>query len=248
MKLKPWLMAGLLSSTAMLSTAQAAELIQNGGFEAQGVDAYDITGWQVAEQGVVGSVLAQSGTVTEFTASTTVGAYAGNYYGLLDNYGLASNVLYQSFSTEAVSQATLSFQMFVNNQNASTDIDAAGLDYSVDATDHPNQHVRVDVLKAGADPFSVNSADVLQTLYVGGANGNLTANNYLNYQFDLSSSLASGGNFVLRFATVANQNALQLGIDNVSLQSVSAVPEADTNALMLAGLGIIAAVIRRRYS
>lgn len=247
MKLKPWVLAGLLGAAA-LSQAQAAELIQNGGFEVQGVDSYDIPGWQVAEQGFLGSVLSQSGNVSEVTGNATVGAFQGNYYGLLDNYGLAGNVLYQSFTTAVVSQATLSFQMFVNNQNATTEIDAAGLDYSVDATDHANQHVRVDVLKAGSDPFSTNSADILQTLYVGGANGNLAANDYINYQFDLSSSLAAGGSYVLRFATVANQSSLQLGLDNVSLQTVSSVPEADTNALMLAGLGVIAAVMRRRYS
>lgn len=247
MKLKPWVLAGLLGAAA-LSQAQAAELIQNGGFEVQGVDSYDISGWQVGEQGFLGGVLSQSGTVSEVTGNTTVGAYQGSYYGLLDNYGLAASVLTQSFTTAAVSQATLSFQMFVNNQNATTEIDAAGLDYSVDATDHANQHVRVDVLKAGSDPFSTNSADILQTLYVGGANGNLAANDYINYQFDLSSSLAAGGSYVLRFATVANQSALQLGLDNVSLQTVSSVPEADTNALMLAGLGVIAAVMRRRYA
>lgn len=247
MKLKRLVMAGLLG-TVMFSQAQAAELIQNGGFETQGVDSYDIPGWQVAEQGVVGSVLSQSGTVTEVTGQTTVGAAQGNYYGLLDNYGLAGNVLYQTFTTSAVSQATLSFQMFVNNQNASTEIDAAGLDYSVDATDHPNQHVRVDLLKAGSDPFSTNSADILQSLYLGGANGSLAVNNYLTYQFDLTSSLAAGGSYVLRFASVANQNSLQLGVDNVSLQTVSSVPEADTNALMLSGLGLIALVMRRRFS
>lgn len=247
MKLKPWVLAGLLGAAA-LSQAQAAELIQNGGFEVQGVDSYDISGWQVGEQGFLGGVLSQSGTVSEVTGNTTVGAYQGSYYGLLDNYGLAASVLYQSFTTTAVSQATLSFQMFVNNQNATTEIDAAGLDYSGDATDHANQHVRVDVLKAGSDPFSTNSTDILQTLYVGGANGGLAANDYINYQFDLSSSLAAGGSYVLRFATVANQSSLQLGLDNVSLQTVSSVPEADTNALMLAGLGVIAAVMRRRYS
>lgn len=247
MKLKPWLMAGLLG-TAVFTQAQAAELIQNGGFEVQGADSYDIPGWQVAEQGFFGSVLSQSGNVSEVTGNTTAGAYEGSYYGLLDNYGLAGNVLYQSFSTAAVSQATLSFQMFVNNQNATTEIDAAGLDYSVDATDHPNQHVRVDLLKAGSDPFSTDSADILQSLYLGGANGGLAVNDYISYQFDLTSSLAAGGSFVLRFASVANQSSLQLGVDNISLQTVSSVPEADTNALMLSGLGLVALIMRRRYA
>lgn len=245
--IKPWLMVGLLGA-AVFTQAQAAELIQNGGFEVQGADSYEMPGWQVAEQGFFGSVLSQSGNVSDVTGNATVGAYQGSYYGLLDNYGLVGNVLYQSFTTAAVSQATLSFQMFVNNQNTTTEIDAAGLDYSVDATDNPNQHVRVDLLKAGSDPFSTDSADILQSLYLGGANGGLAVNDYVSYQFDLTSSLAAGGSYVLRFATVANQNSLQLGVDNISLQTVSAVPEADTNALMLSGLGLMALVMRRRFS
>lgn len=69
MKLKsctipPWLIAGLLG-TAVFTQAQAAELIQNGGFEVQGADSYDIAGWQVAEQGFFGGVLAQSGNVSK---------------------------------------------------------------------------------------------------------------------------------------------------------------------------------------
>ena len=245
MTLKPWLMAGFVGA-ALLSQAHAAELIQNGGFETAGTDAYDLVGWQVAEAGVVGSVLSQQGTTSEVTANTTVGAYQGTHYGLLDNYGLASNVLYQNFTTAALSQATLTFQMFVNNQAISSAVDAGGLDYTVDATDHPNQHVRVDILKAGSDPFSTSQGDVLQSLYVDGANGMLATNNYLSYQFDLTPLLSGGGQFMLRFATVANQGSLQLGVDNISLQTASAVPEADTYGLLLVGLGLIATVIRRR--
>lgn len=245
MKMKPWLMAGVLGML-WLSQAQAAELIKNGGFEVAGADAYDIFGWQVAEAGISGSVLAQMGTQSEVTATPTVGAFQGSAYGMLDNYGLAANALYQTFSTGAVTSATLSFQMFVNNQNTTSHVDAAGLDYSVDATDHPNQHVRVDLLKSGSDPFSTSSADVLQTLYLGGANGTLTSNNYVLYSFDISSLLAGGGNYMLRFATVANQNSLQLGVDSVSIQTATAVPEADSYAMLLAGLGLTALVRRRQ--
>lgn len=248
MKLNSWAMTGLLVMAALSPATQAAELIQNGGFETHGADNYDITGWQSDEQGIFGSVLAQSGTTTEVTGNTTVGAFQGSYYGLLDNNGLSGSALFQTFSTGAVSSATLSFQMFVNNQNASSHVDVAGLDYSVDASDNPNQHVRVDVLKAGSDPFSTSSADVLQSLYLGGANGVLGANNYINYQFDLTSSLAAGGNYVLRFATVANQNSLQLGVDNVSINAIAMVPEADSAAMLLAGLGLMAGVMRRRRS
>lgn len=245
--LKPCMLA--LSLAAMVSSAlsvQAQELIQNGGFETQGTDSYDIVGWQVAEQGFIGGVLAQSGTVSEVTASDTAGAYQGNYYGMLDNYGLASSALYQTFSTAAVSSATLTFQMFVNNQAPQASVDATGLDYTTAATYDANQHVRVDVLKAGSTPFSTSSADILQTLYLGGANGASNSNPYLSYSFDISSSLSAGGNFVLRFASVANQNALQLGVDNVSIHSVSAVPEVESYGLMLTGLAMVGWMARRQ--
>jgi len=50
----------------------------------------------------------------------------------------------------------------------------------------------------------------------------------------------------LRFAVANNIPAqMQLGVDNVSLQ-VTAVPEPQSYALMLAGLGMIGAVARRR--
>ncbi len=245
-KLKPVVFACVMAGLTL--PAHALELIQNGGFELQGADSYDISGWQSAEQGISGSVLAQSGTLSEVTGNATVGAYQGSYYGMLDNYGLSANALFQTFSTGAVSSASLSFQLFVNNQHGSASVDAAGLDYTVDATDHPNQHVRVDVLKSGSDPFSTSSADVLQTLYLGGANGTLTANQYLSYTFDISSILASGGSYTLRFASVANQNSLQLGVDNVSINAVAAVPEADTYAMLLAGLGLTAWIRRRQLA
>lgn len=248
MKLKSWVMTGMLVTAALsqANAVQAAELIQNGGFEAHGADVYEITGWQVAEQGIYGSVLIENRTYTEVTANDTVGAYQGSYYGVLDNNGYASNALYQAFNTSAVSSATLTFQMFVNNQNATSEI-GEGLNHSFDTSDLANQHVRVDLLKAGSDPFSIDSADVVQSLYIGGANGMLAANNYVNYSFDLTSSLAAGGSYILRFASVANQSSLQLGVDNVSL-NVSAVPEADSAAMLLAGLGLMAGVMRRRNS
>lgn len=229
----------------------SAELIQNGGFESHGADVYDITAWQVAEEGILGSVLVQSGTVTDASGRNTVGAASGNYYGLLDSAAPSNQALYQTFSTGAFSTATLSFQLFVNNQSSNgTQINTAGLDYTTGGSFDANQHVRVDLLNAGASAFSTNSADILQSLYLGGSNGNSViggdiANPYQSYSFDVSSALASPGTYTLRFASVSNEGQLQLGIDNISL-SVSPVPEPETYALFLAGLGLMGFVARRR--
>lgn len=244
-----------LASTVMFAApAFAQQVIVNGGFEADASESYNPQGWQVAEQNIFGSVLAAEGNQSTISGYKTVGAASGNYYGLLDSAFASSQVLYQNFSVTALTSAVLSFDMFVNDQsdNGIVYINQAGLDATTGGSYAANQHVRVDILKAGADPFSVLASDVVGTYYLGGANGrrfdgNDNVNRYVEYSFDLSTVLAAGGDYTLRFAAVSNQGALQLGLDNVSL-NVTAVPEADTYAMLLAGLGVLGLALRRRQS
>ena len=242
------------STVLFAAPAFAQQVIVNGGFEADGSESYNPQGWQVAEQNIYGSVLAAEGNQSSISGYKTVGAASGNYYGLLDSAFASSQVLFQNFSVGAVSSAVLSFDMFVNDQSPDSVvyIDQAGLDATTGGTYAANQHVRVDILKAGADAFSVLSSDVVGTYYLGGANGsrvegNENVNSYVQYSFDISALLAAGGEYTLRFAAVSNQGALQLGLDNVSL-NVTAVPEADTYAMLLAGLGVLGLSLRRRQS
>ena len=241
----------LVGLSAVSLPSLSAELIQNGGFELHGADVYSINSWNTAEDGILGSVLVEKDTVTDASGRNTVGAASGNYYGLLDSAAPSNQALYQTFSTGAVSAATLTFQMFVNNQSTNgTQINAAGLDYTTGGSFDSNQHVRVDLLSAGANVFSTNSSDILQSLYLGGSNGNSViggdiANQYLSYSFNLSNTLAAGGSYTLRFSSVTNEGQMQLGIDNVSL-SVTPVPEPDTYAMLLSGLGLMGFVARRR--
>lgn len=229
----------------------SAELIQNGGFESHGVDVYSINSWNTAEEGILGSVLVENDAVTDASGRNTVGAASGSYYGLLDSAAPSNQALYQTFSTGAVSSATLTFQMFINNQSTSgTQINAFGLDYTTGGSFDSNQHVRVDLLSAGASIFSTNSPDILQSLYLGGSNGSSVigsdvANPYLTYSFNLSSILATGGAYTLRFASVTNDAQMQFGIDNVSL-SITPVPEPETYAMLMAGLGLMGFMARRR--
>jgi len=242
------MMAGL---SAFALPSMSAELIQNGGFESFGADVYNITSWNTAEEGILGSVLAQSGTVTDASVRNTVGVGSGSYYGLLDAAQISNQALFQTFTTGAVNSATLNFQMFVNNQSANgTQINTAGLDYTTGGSYDANQHVRVDLLTAGAGAFSTSNADVLQSFYLGGSNGSNViggdvANPYINYSFDLSSLMSTGGTYTLRFASVANENQMQMGIDNVSL-SVTPVPEIETYGMLLMGLATIGLINRRR--
>jgi hypothetical protein len=103
----------LVGLSAVSLPSLSAELIQNGGFELHGADVYSINSWNTAEDGILGSVLVENDTVTDASGRNTVGAASGNYYGLLDSAAPSNQALYQTFSTGAVSAATLTFQMFV---------------------------------------------------------------------------------------------------------------------------------------
>lgn len=246
-------MALALASSLLVSVpAFAQEVIVNGGFEADGTESYSPQGWQVAEQGIMGSVLATDATESYASGYKTIGAASGQFYGFLDSSYPSSQALYQNFSIGAVASAVLSFQMFVNDQsdNGIVYINQAGLDATSGDSYQPNQHVRVDILRFDADPFSVHANDIIGTYYLGGANGrrfdgNDNVNRYVDYSFDVTDLLAAGGEYTLRFASVSNQGALQVGLDNISL-NVTPVPEADTYAMLLAGLGVLGLALRRR--
>lgn|GEM_PF-365218 len=72
-----------------------------------------------------------------------------------------------------------------------------------------------------------------------GHSGNWT--DWQEYTFDLVGNGSSG---TLRFEAVSQPNTYGASLDNVSL--VAAVPEPETYALMMAGLGAVAFMARRR--
>lgn len=242
---------GLVLAALVLGSAQAGatQLIQNGGFEADAAGSYAPTGWTVTETMAIGGVVVDNGTLSPASGWATAGAAAGNNYAVLDSYWPGAFIMTQSFNTGAVSSATLSFKMFVNDNSAdgittvrnNLDVQAANDAYL------PINYARVDLLKSGASA-DASASDVVTTFYLGGATGRKfqdQSNGYGDFSYDLSGLLANGGNYTLRFATASNVGSMVMGVDNVSLQ-VTAVPEPESAAMLLAGLGLIAAISRRR--
>jgi len=129
---------------------------------------------------------------------------------------------------------TLSFDMFVNAY--ATVAKPASLDY----TAIPNEQGRVDLLTGTATPFDTG-AGVLFNFYDGADTG-INPHGYTHYSFNISTLVAAGGTYELRFAEADNQGFLEMGIDNVV---VDAVPEPGTVGLALIGLfGVLARSLR----
>jgi hypothetical protein len=217
--------------------AAALELIANGGFES------GFTGWTLVDQ--VGSepgFALQTGTASPVLGFPVPPPPEGVQAAMTDAAGPGSHLLYQDFVVPAlVSNAMLTVMLYVNNQ-AIDFFAPAHLDF---ATADLNQQARVDILVAGADPFSVAAGDVLFNAFATVSGDPLTVG-YLTYTFDLTALLGAnlGQSLRLRFAEVDNVNLFNFGVDAVSLVvDEQRVPEPATWLLVA-----LAAVTALRFT
>ena len=214
----------------------ATPLILNGGFES------GFTSWARANQlGSEGTFSLQSGTVSPVNGNSVPSPPGGLNAAMTDAFGPGSHVLYQDFLVPAEG-ALLSFSLFIGNR-ADRFATPATLDFS---TPTLNQQARVDILRAGPDPFTVAAADILLNLYRTQV-GDPLVSGYNTLNFDLTSLFSAnvGQTLRLRFAETDNLSAFQFGVDNVQLETATTAPEPQS--ILLLGTGVLALLaIRRR--
>lgn len=217
--------------------ASAQNILTNGGFES------GLTGWSPyfapGSSPEAGRYYATGGGVGPVSGLGLLTPNSGTGYAVSDQTGPGAGSLSQSFVLSgAATSATFSFYMYITNY--ASEFIGPGFDFS-DAVTSPNQHARVDLLSGSpADPLALGG-DVLFNAFIGG-----TSFGWTYFSFDLSPYLTSAGTYTIRFAEVDNQLFFNHGIDDVSLDLASTVPEPAT--LTLFGLGSLglAAVRRRR--
>ncbi len=236
--LTPRLAAAVLACTAGL-TAQAAPVIVNGGFEA------GLSGWtRVDQAGGDGSFSLQTGTASPVNAEPVPAPPGGSAAAMSDGTGPGSHLLYQDFVAVAAPGATLSFALYLNNLGGQY---ATPASLAFDITSQTpaatlNQQARVDILAAGADPFSLAAGDILLSLFATQVGDALTSG-YTTISTDISALLAAhaGETLRLRFAEVDNLGPLLMGIDNVQISSTVPAP-----GMLLTTLGVAALATRLR--
>jgi hypothetical protein len=236
-RLRPSVVAfGAAVALAMGLPAQALPLLVNGGFEA------GLTGWTRVDQlGSEGTFFLQAGALSPVLGEPVPPPPAGANASMTDAAGPGSHVLYQDFLASAGS-ASLTFSLFVGNRAGAFSVPAlTSLDFSTPAL---NQQVRVDILRAGADPFSLLGTDILQTLFAS-LPGSPLVTGYTTIAADISALLAAnlGQSLRLRFAEVDNVAPLQMGVDNVAITAV--VPEPASTLLVSAALALLMLCKRR---
>jgi glucose/arabinose dehydrogenase len=231
--------AAALWFLSLVTPAQAASLITNGGFES------GFSSWTRVDQlGSEGTFNLQSGTLSPVNGDPTPAPTEGVNAAMTDAFGSGSHVLYQDFEV-GILGAKLSFDLFIGNrapQFATPNPASLVFDLtSQTGANTLNQQARVDIVSIGADPFSVAAGDVLQNLYQTKVGDSLVSG-YNSFEFDLSSLFAgkSGQTLRLRFAETDNILGFQLGVDNVSLVEI---PEP--SSLPLFGIGLLALWGRR---
>ena len=225
----------VIAAVLILGANAAAAVITNGGFES------GFASWTRADQlGSEGTFALQTGTTSPVNGFSVPAPPEGTNAAMTDAQGPGSHILYQDFFIPTgVTSANITFRLFIRNgaQDFVTPT-TASLDFSTPAL---NQQARVDILSTTADPFSVLPADVIQNLFQTQP-GSPSSIPYPLFTVDLSTLFQSraGQTVRLRFAEVDNVFTLNLGVDDVSINTgVSAVPEPalwfPLAALLLAG-------------
>lgn len=204
-------LAAVLLAVLVISLPGAAQTILNGGFES------GFAGWTVANSlGSDGSFHVQTGTTSPVNGEAVPAPPEGLQAAMTDAGAPGTHVLYQDiFIPSTLGTALLSYQLFIGNRADDFYVPTPpSLDFAQAAL---NQQARVDILRAGTDPFSLASADVLLNLYQTQP-GDPLVSGYTSFSHDLTTLLAShaGQTVRLRFAETDNVFIFQLGVDNVA--------------------------------
>ena len=150
-------------------------------------------------------------------------------------------MLYQDFTVPSVLiGAVLTFDSFTGNRAVDFFTPSpASLGFS---TPELNQQARVDIVRAGSDPFSVSSSDVVLNLFQTNP-GDPLISGYTSHGNDLAALFAAHAaeTLRLRFAEVDNVFIFQLGVDDVSLVKQS-IPQPHTLSLLIIALAATASL------
>jgi hypothetical protein len=195
--------------------AGAAEIV-NGGFESG-----NFAGWEVRQSTGAGKWYAYKGTEPpiphERGAVSVQPPPQGAYAAIADEVNPESLLLYQDLQLEPGTAYKLSLLAYYDSYSALTTPSPDTLAVDEEALGpKPNQQFRIDVMKAGSPPDSVDPNDVLLQLFHTKDGG---ARKMSPTQFIGDLAPFAGQTVRLRIAVAATEEVLSAGVDAVALSS-----------------------------
>ena len=232
----------VVAGVLLIPQAAMAATVTNGSFETG-----DFAGWTTQAQGAdpAGSWLVYTGTTLPESEITLPAPSCGTHAAVTYQGDPSSNVLYQDLTLEPGETHTLTFTHYYQNAATENDSDTplfaspATLDYSIDGA---NQQYRVDIMKTTADPFSVASADILQTVFQTEPGDPATL---APTPVTVDLSAYAGQTVRLRFAVAVNDDELNAGVDCVTLTSAPITTSSTTTTTALATTSTTAAPVAK---
>lgn len=211
-----WMLLLSLALALMTPAGAGAAEIVNGGFESG-----DFTGWEMRQSTGSGKWFAYKGTEPpiphERGAVSVQAPPQGAYAAIADELNPETLLLYQDIQLEPGTAYKLGLLAYYDSYSALTTPSPDTLSVAEETLGpKPNQQFRIDVMRAGSAPDSVDPADVLLSLFHTRSGG---ARRMEPTRFVGDLAPFAGQTVRLRIAVAATEEVLSAGVDAVALSS-----------------------------
>lgn len=211
------LLASITALLAFTAASAGAATVVNGNFETG-----TTSGWSIKnDAGGEGSWFPYTGTTLPVSGMAEQQPSKGTSV-VADQSFISNGAIYQDVALEAGFNHELNLSYWFNNTSG-TWASPTPNTFDVSTGDANNQQARIDVIKATADPFSADPADVLSTIIAPQA-GSPSAAPWTAGKADLTAF--AGQTVRIRGIFADNIGPLHVGLDDVSITSTDVTAPA----------------------
>ncbi len=188
----------------------AAVALAGSGFKNGNFETGDFTKWSTDQTGA-GDWFVSDKKLTPLNGFSWNGPAEKEFAAVTDQFSPSTNVLYRTVKV-GTKTTRISMTLYYKNRAGffcsppgATTLDESGACF---------QMYTVDILREGADPFSIDPADVVKTVFRTSAS---SPSEMAPTQFSVN--LKAAGNVILRFGEVDNQDFFNASVDNVTVNN-----------------------------